>query len=197
MSRMTRLTVCATALLLAIAVIPAQARHRHNQGGVDDAEGAYAAVFPIEQARPNAQMTPGARNRAVTQDTIDETICVRGYTKTIRPPTSYTSPLKRRQIRQYGYDDHRMRDYEEDHLIALEIGGSPSSPRNLWPQPHNVIGGWGSYAKDRLENKMHTLVCRRKLPLAEAQSMMAKDWIAAYKRFIGPVPTARRHRNGE
>jgi hypothetical protein len=36
-------------------------------------------------AAGNAQMTPGARNGAVTQENIQETICVRGYTKTIRP----------------------------------------------------------------------------------------------------------------
>jgi hypothetical protein len=26
------------------------------------------------------------------------------------------------------------KDYEEDHLISLELGGAPRDPKNLWPQ---------------------------------------------------------------
>lgn len=97
---------------------------------------------------------------------------MRGYTKTVRPRQRFTHDLKVRQIRQYGYEDKRLRDYEEDHLVALEIGDSPDSAKNLWPQPHHVIGNWGSLAKDKLENRLHTLVCHRKLPLAQAQREM-------------------------
>ena len=90
-----------------------------------------------------------------------------------------------------------MRDYEEDHLISLELGGSPSSPRNLWPEPHHVIGGWGSYTKDKLENRLHSMVCHGQISLAEAQHEIATDWIAAYKRDIGPTPVkGRGHRQG-
>jgi hypothetical protein len=155
----------------------------------------YAVVFDLNQAQPNARITPGALNPAVRQDDIDETICVRGYSKRIRPPESYTERLKRLGIRRYGYGDRRLRDYEEDHLVSLELGGSPTDPHNLWPQPHRVIGGWGSYAKDRLEDRLHTLVCRGRLPLAQAQRDIAGDWIAAYRRYVGPSPfPARRHR---
>ena len=80
------------------------------------------------------------------------------------------------------------------HLISLELGGSPDNPRNLWPQPHHVIGGWGSYAKDRLENRLHTLVCRGRLPLAQAQREIAGNWIVAYKRYVGAQPRPGRER---
>ena len=46
--------------------------------------------------------TPGVLNPDVTQETINATICVHGWTKTIRPPTSYTNELKRKQLREYG-----------------------------------------------------------------------------------------------
>jgi hypothetical protein len=96
------------------------------RGGVG-ADGAYGVVFPESAALPNPRLTPGALNPAVTQANIDETICRRGgYTKSIRPDEGYTEGLKREGIRQYGYSDHRLRDYEEDHLIPLELGGSPS-----------------------------------------------------------------------
>jgi regulator of protease activity HflC (stomatin/prohibitin superfamily) len=79
-----------------------------------------------------------------------------------------------------------LRDYEEDHLIAIGLGGSPTAPQNLWPEPHHVIGGWGSYAKDSLEDTLHQLVCQGRVPLTQAQRDIASDWIAAYKRYVGP-----------
>lgn len=174
--------------------------HSHDygdRGGVSQAQGRYGVVFPLSQAVPNPELTPGALNPAVTQATIGSTICVPGYTKTIRPPVSYTEPLKRELIEKYGYTDRRLRDYELDHLVSLELGGAPSSPENLWPQPHHVLGGWGSYTKDRLENKLHYMVCHGQLPLATAQYDISHDWIAAYKQYISPTPSSGRyHRYG-
>lgn len=82
-----------------------------------------------------------------------------------------------------------MYDYEEDHLISLELGGSPDNPKNLWPEPHHVIGGWGSYAKDELENKLHKMVCQGQMSLGQAQHVIAGNWIEAYRRLIGSTPT--------
>ena len=181
-----------TAILIALTATPVFARGRHNLGGVE-AEGRYSVVFPMQAAMPNPTLTPGATNPAVTQDTLGETICRKGgYTKSIRPPEEYTARLKREQIREYGYSDYRMRDYEEDHLISLELGGSANSPKNLWPEPHHVIGGWGSYAKDKLENRLHKLVCQGRIHLSEAQREIATNWIDAYKRYISPAPDERR-----
>lgn len=149
---------------------------------------AHHALHPLRDALPNPSLTPGAVNPAVTQSDIPQTICVRGYSRSVRPPERYTERLKRLQIREYGYRDSWLRDYEEDHLVALSLGGSPRSPQNLWAQPHDVVGGWGSYAKDRLEARLHWLVCHRGFPLATAQRDLASDWIAAYKRYVGPTP---------
>jgi len=187
--------VCFLFFAGSLACVPHALANRYSgRGGIAEAGGRYGVVFGLDQALPNRRLTPGALNSAVTQGNIRETICVRGYTKSIRPPEQYTERLKRREIRQYGYTDFRLRDYEEDHLVSLELGGSATSPRNLWPQPHHVIGGWGSYAKDRLEDRLHALVCRGQLPLEAAQSAIATDWIAAYKRYVGPDPSpSRRH----
>jgi hypothetical protein len=182
------------AVLTTASLLCTSAYAARNAGGVDDAEGAYGVLFPLSQAEPNPRMTPGALNPDVTQTTLHSTICVKYYTRTIRPDEGYTGHLKREQIGTYGYSDRRLRDYEEDHLVSLELGGSPTDPRNLWPQPHHVVGGWGSYAKDRLENKLHHLVCKGNLSLADAQRAIAKDWIGAYKQFVGPVPDETRQR---
>jgi hypothetical protein len=167
-------------------------------------DGRIGLVFPAADALPNPKLTPGAINPAVTQANIGETICRRGgYTRSIRPNESYTERLKREQVRQYGYpqqmgkDAFMLRNYEEDHLISLELGGSPDSPQNLWPQPHHVIGGWGSYVKDKLENRLHSMVCHHQITLAQAQQAIATNWIAAYKQYVGAMPDqSRPHRYG-
>ena len=79
-------------------------------------------------------MTPGALNPDVTQANIHTTICVRGWTRTVRPPVEYTNDLKMRQMREYG-ESGPTSTYQEDHLISLELGGDPRDPRNLWPEP--------------------------------------------------------------
>lgn len=131
---------------------------------------------------PDPRMTPGAIDPSVTQANIHKTVCLKGYTKTVRPPAYYTNALKKRQIRAYDYADRNPKDYEEDHLIALSIGGSPTDERNLWPEPR--ISEWGADKKDQLEFVLYKMVCAGEVPLAEAQHEMSSDWIAAWKRYV-------------
>jgi hypothetical protein len=107
--------------------------------------------------------TPGVLNPDVTQANIRSTICRHGWTSTIRPPSSYTDDLKRRQMRQYG-ERGSLSDYQEDHLISLELGGSPTDPRNLWPEPYPRAS-----QVDQIENELNDEVCAGKLTLAQAQ----------------------------
>ena len=111
----------------------------------------------------SATLTPGVLNEAVTQATIRSTICVRGWTTTVRPPTSYTSALKLRQMTAYG-EAGPPAAYQEDHLISLELGGDPTDPRNLWPEPYPRAA-----AVDEIENELNAKVCSGALSLADAQ----------------------------
>jgi len=133
---------------------------------------------------PNPATQPGANNPDVTQDNIQTTICVSGYTSTIRPPVSYTNALKTQQIAEYGYADTNLADYEEDHLIALEDGGNPTDPKNLWPQPRHTTP-WSAGQKDTLENTLHKMVCSNQITLDEARQALAADWVAAYQKYVG------------
>ena len=148
-----------------------------------------AAALPAGAARnpglPNARLTPGALNPAVRQSTIHSTICVAGYSSSVRPSESYTERLKFSQL-DSGYNlqgDTRASHYEEDHLIPLEVGGSPTSVKNLWPEPRYVV--WGAARKDILENRLHELVCSGVVPLATAQRIFAVNWIVGYQRYVG------------
>jgi hypothetical protein len=100
----------------------------------------------------------------VTQVNIRSTICTRGWTSTIRPPASYTDDLKRKQMRQYG-EAGSMSAYQEDHLISLELGGNPTDPRNLWPEPYPRAS-----QMDLIENQLNAQVCSGQLTLAQAQA---------------------------
>jgi hypothetical protein len=120
----------------------------------------------------------------VTQATIGSTICVRGWTQTIRPPQQYTGALKRQQIREFGYADRKLGDYEEDHLIPPVLGGSPDDRRDLWPEPWVSADGWRADRKDELEAVLARLVCAGRMLLADAQRMIATDWTAAYERYV-------------
>ena len=143
---MARDLLVAAAVVLALAALLV---HRPAAGG------------PAVRADPIR--TPGALNPDVTQANIHSTICVRGWTATIRPPPEYTNALKIKQMRQYG-ETGPASAYEEDHLISLELGGAPRDPRNLWPEPRPRAD-----EVDRIENKLNAKVCSGELLLAEAQ----------------------------
>ncbi|MBL7621456.1 MULTISPECIES: hypothetical protein [unclassified Frankia] len=138
-----------------------------------------STVYPAHcQARdnneePDPTCTPGALNPAVTQATIGSTICKSGWTATIRPPTSYTNKIKSEAIAAYGaYAGTAMGSYELDHLISLEIGGSPTAVANLWPEKgeHND--------KDPVENAAKRAVCSGQMTLADVQEKIATNWVA-------------------
>lgn len=132
---------------------------------------------------PDPKCTPGAINPNVTQNNIKDTICVPGFSKTIRPPVSYTNPLKIKLMHSYGFTDSRI-NYELDHLVPLSIGGNPSSVTNLWPEP-----GYGQYnfhIKDRFENYLYREVCNGHISLDEAQNEIASNWLERWKKAGQP-----------
>ena len=138
-----------------------------------------ASPVPPGQCRirgvlPDPNCTRGTLNSAVTQSTIHTTICVSGWTKTIRPSATYTDKLKTQQIAQYGYLDITPADYEEDHLVSLELGGNPTDPANLWPEPR--YGSPNATNKDKVENYLKAQVCNGSMSLADAQKGIATDW---------------------
>jgi hypothetical protein len=132
---------------------------------------------------PDPRCTPGAVNPAVTQATIDRTICVTGWTKTVRPSESITEPEKAASMAAYG-DEGSMGSYEYDHLIPLELGGAANDPRNLWPEPGGVAN-----PKDSVENALREAVCDGRMPLRRAQHIVATDWVAwARRRSVEGTP---------
>jgi hypothetical protein len=136
---------------------------------------------------PNASRTPGVPDPAVTQANITENICVSGYTATLRPNTSVTNAIKKQQLSDWGYTDRKMAHYEEDHLIPLQLGGSPDDPKNLWPEHYS--GKWGARVKDTLEGELRRRLCTKPedadhISLQDARDAITSDWKAAYLKYV-------------
>jgi hypothetical protein len=125
--------------------------------------GSPARPPALSPDRASWRLTPGVANPDVTQETISETICVSGWTRTVRPPTDYTNRLKAEQMEAY----HRtgsLSNYQEDHLLSLELGGDPTDPRNLWPEPIDR-----AVEVDEVENELNHLICSGEITLREGQ----------------------------
>ena len=131
---------------------------------------------PVDLCHQNG-ITYCVLNPAVTQATIDSTICVSGWTATVRPPVSYTEALKASQIAAEGLPGG-LSAYEEDHRMPLELGGSPADPHNLSPEPPPSPN-----PKDSDENSLNSQVCDGQLTLAQAQQQMVTKWLLAWPGY--------------
>ncbi len=139
-------------LLVATAVLLLAVAYFNPRGSTS--KGPYQA---------DLDRTPGVVNPDVTQANIASTVCKHGWTRTIRPPTDYTNALKLKQMREYGVGGSPSQ-YQEDHLISLELGGHPTDARNLWPEPYPRAS-----EMDTIENELNAKVCSGDLSLDEAQ----------------------------
>jgi len=115
--------------------------------------------------------TPGAIFPGATK----ETVCLVGYAKSVRNvPTS----VKHLVYDEYGIPSHTAGQYEVDHLVSLELGGS-NDIANLWPEPANPVPGF--HQKDSVENYLHSQVCSGNMPLGAAQRAIAGNWLVVYQ----------------
>jgi len=121
---------------------------------------------------PDPDCTPGAVFPAATKDEI----CIKGYSASVRNVSVET---KNQVYAAYGIYHHVTGDWEVDHLISLEIGGS-NDVANLWPEAANPTPGF--HQKDELENTLHDKVCSGAMSLGEAQKIIATDWLSAWKK---------------
>ena len=119
------------------------------------------------------QCTPGA----VFPNATKAQICQQGYSKSVR---NVPVAEKNQVYAEYGIAHHTSGEYEVDHLISLELGGS-NDLANLWPEAASPTPGF--HEKDKVENYLHDQVCSGAISLREAQREIATNWLDAYKRL--------------
>ncbi len=146
-----------------------------------------AATRAAPEVRSPFTEPPGVFSVDVVQANVSTTICVPGWTATVRPPTSYTQALKRTMLSRVGVDPKNAIVYELDHFVPLAIGGHPRSEDNLWLQRWD--GEWNARVKDRLERRLQLMVCAGALTLDAARSAVRSDWRAAYRQYVAPDPS--------
>jgi hypothetical protein len=132
----------------------------------------------VHDALPDAACTPGAVFPNVTADQI----CKPGYTSSVR---SLPAQVSRAVYAEYGIFQRSTGEFEVDHLVPLEIGGS-NDIANLWPE---AAAAPGFHQKNQVENYLRDQVCAGRMPLTDAQRLIATNWLAVYDR--SPRPTAR------
>jgi hypothetical protein len=128
-------------------------------------------------ARPNPRLTPGA------VASTDLTVLCRQSRHA--PRISQANPLlsvseQDAIYKSYRVAPNRIKRYSLDFLVPLQLGGAVT-PANVWPI--SLTRGMGFVEKQRLNVRMHILVCHGEMPLAEAQKRMAEDWVALWVRY--------------
>jgi hypothetical protein len=138
------------------------------------------------QPLPDPACTPGVVSAVVSQANLTVTICHSGYTSTVRPPESDTESFKKKIVVAY-QEPGTLSDYELDHLVPLELGGS-NDAGNLWPERNDHPAG-AINSKDLVENALNKAVCTGRTTLAAAQAAIASDWTMALTRLgLPPLP---------
>lgn len=122
---------------------------------------------------PDSACTPGA----IFPDATRAQICVYGYTKTVR---DVPLELKKEVYAEYGAVYRYRGEYEVDHLISLELGGS-NDISNLWPEAASPTPGF--HEKDQVENYLHDRVCNGEISLVNAQKEIAGNWLLVYQNM--------------
>lgn len=134
--------------------------------GVNTAQRTKISGCIINDKLPDPLCTPGAIFSEVTA----KEICVPGYSKNVR---NVPESEKNEVYAEYGITTRTTGEYEVDHLISLELGGS-NNISNLWPEAAEPKPGF--HEKDSVENYLHQQVCSGAVSLSDAQNVIVTDW---------------------
>lgn len=151
---------------------------------------AFLAALLLAGAPPAADgliTVHGVRNPDVTQANIHQTICVPGWSQIERKKLgSHAEEIKKAAMAAAGIPWSQSRNYELDHDASIEDGGSPTDLGNLSLQPY--FGQYNAHQKDKVEDKIHELICNGTITLDQGYTDLTTNWIAAYRKYVGPLP---------
>ena len=120
---------------------------------------------------PDPACTPGDLMKPLV---TKEQVCTPGYSSGVR---SVTDSTKNKVYAEYGITSRATGQYEVDHFVSLELGGS-NDISNLFPEPASPKPGF--HEKDKVENYLHDQVCSGAMTLQTAQIAIATNWLDVY-----------------
>ncbi len=169
-----RIIICSSIVAVLLAACNTTANTSTPQpGGHGIGQRTKTSDCAAANALPDAACTPGAIFADVTKDQV----CVPGYSKGVR---NVPDSVKNQVFDEYGIASHSAGEYEVDHLISLELGGS-NDIANLWPEAAEPRPGF--HEKDKVENYLHAQVCNGAMSMADAQNIIATDWLSVYNQM--------------
>jgi hypothetical protein len=163
----------AACLLLALSACRAPAALPSSPVAAHIGQRTKSTGCTVRGPLPDPDCTPGA---VIASATVEQ-ICQPGYARAVR---DVPDRVKEEVYAEYGIRTHRAGEYEVDHLISLELGGS-NDIANLWPEAADPRPGF--HEKDRVENYLHDQVCSGAMDLRTAQEAIASNWLAIYERL--------------
>jgi hypothetical protein len=125
---------------------------------------------------PNPTLTPGKTAKV----DVDK-LCSANFAA-----PALSDKKKEEALTNYGLGRDKS-EHVVDFLVPQSLGGSDSLD-NLWPMAPK--GEFGADKKDQLEAKLHELVCSKQMKLADAQKEIRKNWVKAYRQYVGGETTA-------
>jgi 5-methylcytosine-specific restriction endonuclease McrA len=144
-------------------------------------------------------LEPRRRKRACTLAAVPDRRCSPGaYASRLTKAVVCSSSFHTRQIRriprsekfaverEYGLPAGRYRQaLEIDHIVPLRLGGS-NNIANLFPEEYAFANRSPGYVvKDRLDSRLHALVCAGRMNLRSAQRRIAANWKKLYGEMFG------------
>jgi hypothetical protein len=128
-------------------------------------------------ARPDSRVTPG-----VVATTDVGAVCKTSKHVPRISPTNPLIPLSEQDaiFKAYRISPSASKRYALDFLIPMQLGGAMTAA-NVWPM--STTKGVGFTEKQLLNVRMHILVCHGEMPLTQAQTLMANDWVGLWVRY--------------
>lgn len=127
----------------------------------------------VHDSLPDKACTPGSIFKSVSKSQV----CIPGYSRFVRHVSTQT---KNEVLKRYGIATSKNNEYEIDHLISLQLGGS-NDIANLWPEAASPLPGF--HQKDSVENFLHSQVRKGKMTLQQADDQISKDWKVFLKQY--------------
>ena len=127
----------------------------------------------VHGALQDTACTPGD----ILSQATKTAICKSGYASSVR---NVPQSEKNQVYAAYGITHHASGQYEVDHLVSLELGGS-NDISNLWPEAASPTPGF--HQKDKVENYLHDQVCSGAVSLQQAQVEIATNWLGVYNQM--------------
>ena len=182
------LVALAVGAATATAAVGAAKRHRVKLGRTVLLAPRTHTTDCVLDSLPDRRCSPGAYSTGLTKAVICSPHFDTGMVRRLSRSKKYAVE------REYGLPAGFFRDaLQIDHIVPLRLGGS-NSIANLFPEEYVFADHSPGYpVKDRLDTRLHRLVCAGRISLRTAQRRIAEDWEGLYRQLFGHA-AARKQR---